>query len=43
MKYEDYMMESVCSALDELVGGGTLTESEADEVYELAYNFVKNY
>ena len=36
MTYEEYMMESVCSALDELVGGGTLTEEQADEVFDLA-------
>ena len=38
MTYNEYMMESVCSALDELLGGGTLTEEQADQVYDLAYD-----
>ena len=37
MNYNEYMMESVCSALDDLVESGSLTESQADEVYDLAY------
>ena len=36
MKYTDYVMESVCSALDSMVECGELTESQADQIYDIA-------